>query len=467
MYFNHSTEVQEMQVGGSVVSTEVVDFLTGEIHDNPCKVNENTCDINAYDVKHLPPLSSDERKQLEISKQLKILRFALQNQSVDILSHCNVGKLYNDKNKEFSPRLFNCLRKPIPQSSTTLSTSPANLRNLFYTGLQVCGSVWICPVCMSKITERRRRQLSHLVNVAKEQGYSPMLLTLTFRHNKGQSLSFLWNKLTGEKSMYSAFSREFTVKRLFKEHGIIKPKVRTTEVLYNDVSGWHIHLHIMLMTNKQGLSKIRSLEYALRQKWCAVLSRYGLSGIPKYALNLKVGNELISNYIAKYGTREHLKQIVEDNPKWTIAHEVMKATSKYKRGIVGKDGKVHKTGLPILNLLDLASTNEEYKRAYIEYAQASYGRRSVAGLPALARFLDVPKEDYEKKDETIAKEFKQDKIVMALLTGNDLRRLVKLGKRGHVLAVYASGGVMSLKLFLDSLGCDDVTYPVLMNIEED
>ncbi len=40
----------------------------------------------------------------------------------------------------------------------------------YYRGLQVCGSVWSCPVCASKITERKRQELVKVIEQHVKRG---------------------------------------------------------------------------------------------------------------------------------------------------------------------------------------------------------------------------------------------------------------------------------------------------------
>ena len=48
-----------------------------------------------------------------------------------------------------------------------------------YSGLQTCGSVWSCPICAAKITERRRLEVQDAINQHRQAGDEVQLLTLT------------------------------------------------------------------------------------------------------------------------------------------------------------------------------------------------------------------------------------------------------------------------------------------------
>lgn len=54
-----------------------------------------------------------------------------------------------------------------------------------YSGLIVCGSVWTCPVCAAKISEKRRGELNAAIGQHQQSGGDVLLLTLTTRTRKG------------------------------------------------------------------------------------------------------------------------------------------------------------------------------------------------------------------------------------------------------------------------------------------
>ena len=65
-----------------------------------------------------------------------------------------------------------------------------------YAGLVTCGSVWMCPVCSSKIARERAEELTRLMEWNTARGGSVALMTLTMRHFRGQRLRELRRALT-------------------------------------------------------------------------------------------------------------------------------------------------------------------------------------------------------------------------------------------------------------------------------
>jgi len=82
-------------------------------------------------------------------------------------------------------RVAFCLRRPIPGRATVDVFQAPIIGSAHFGGLQVCGSVWMCPVCSAKITERRRVELQG--GLACWCGRS-VLVTFTLAHNRSECL---------------------------------------------------------------------------------------------------------------------------------------------------------------------------------------------------------------------------------------------------------------------------------------
>jgi hypothetical protein len=57
-----------------------------------------------------------------------------------------------------------------------------------YKNIQTCGSVWICPVCAAKISERRRVELVQGIETWKKAEAVVPMITLTVPHAQDQPL---------------------------------------------------------------------------------------------------------------------------------------------------------------------------------------------------------------------------------------------------------------------------------------
>ena len=137
-------------------------------------------------------------------------------------------------------RTAKCMRWRVPHQELQLLKS-AEFNKAFYSGLQVCASVWGCPVCSGKITERRRIELVGAVATAKAKGWQVFLLTLTVPHGLGDELGAMldkmmaaWRKTTNDRvgrSIRAAIGLEGTVRALEVTDG---------------ANGFHPHFHVLL-----------------------------------------------------------------------------------------------------------------------------------------------------------------------------------------------------------------------------
>ena len=106
-----------------------------------------------------------------------------------------------------------------------------------YAGLQTCGSVWSCPVCSAKVSEIRRQELNDALAVARQKGLIPVLVSLTTRHKRGDSLASLLASLKKAKQRW-ANHRGFASLRS-KNGGPLVGYITATEVTGGGVNGWH------------------------------------------------------------------------------------------------------------------------------------------------------------------------------------------------------------------------------------
>ena len=59
----------------------------------------------------------------------------------------------------------------------------------WFSGVHKCGSVWVCPVCSPRISERRRAELQTAINTGTGRGNGTVLLTQTVSHGYADTLS--------------------------------------------------------------------------------------------------------------------------------------------------------------------------------------------------------------------------------------------------------------------------------------
>lgn len=269
----------------------------------------------------------------------------------------------------------------------------------FYNGLLVCGSVWNCPVCAAKISEKRRKELQQAFDIHKSQGGHIALLTLTFSHNKFDRLKDI---LTLFSKATDRFMSGKSFQKIRDEIGMIG-RVRAMEVTYGD-NGFHPHLHIALFyTNKVNLEDIKNKMYLLYEKACA---KQGLKVNEEHGLKLDNG-EKADDYIAKHG-------------KWGLDQEMTKGHIKKA-----------KDGLSPFDFLRkyLKEEDEKYLNLFREYAQCFKGKRQLQWSQGLKQRFVLE----EKTDEQLANEMTEQADLLGLLDYDFWKKILKYEHRSYFL----------------------------------
>jgi hypothetical protein len=341
----------------------------------------------------------------------QIHRFALQSAARELLPR---------------ERVAVCLRRPIPyRPSIDVLYSPAS-RSAHFGGLQVCGSVWLCPVCSAKITERRRVELS--AGLESWSGRA-VLVTFTLQHKLADSLADLRSVLL--KSYESLRSGRWWP--AFEErHGLVG-SVRALEVTYGS-SGWHPHLHVLMFLKDE--VKIIPFEGDLKGRWGYVLGRSERYASWDYGVDVRFSDADVAAYVVKFGRES----------EWTIAHEMAK--SPVKKGRSGGRS-------PLQLLSDSLLGDEQASRLWIQYAVNFKGLKQLVWSRGLRRILGLVGD--EKTDEEIAVEQTEVAILLAQLTRDQWRVVLGNDARGELLNVAASGSCDEVVRFLRGLGIDEVS----------
>jgi hypothetical protein len=255
----------------------------------------------------------------------------------------------------------------------------AESRTAHYKGLQTCASVWACPVCSSKISEKRRAELQLAITSHKAAGGEVYLLTLTNRHARRDNLGEL---LSGQAKALGYFMRgSKSSKKWFDSLGSIGT-VRAWEVTHQDANGWHPHFHILVF-GKAGL-ELGQLQHDGFTLWanCCRLAKLEQPS-EAHGLSLQDGE-----YAAKYVG------------KWGLDYEMTKGHQK----------KAKTGGATPFDLLRrvLADSRDAKSRAlFAEFALTFKGRRQLVWSKGLkARFaVDETSDEELAEGATAGSEF--------------------------------------------------------------
>lgn len=274
-------------------------------------------------------------------------------------------------------------------------------RKAFYNGLLVCGSVWHCPVCAAKISERRRKELQQAFDIHKKNGGHIALLTLTFRHKRADKLKDILKKF-GQATSFFMSGRAY--QNIRDEMGLIG-RVRAFEVTFG-ANGFHPHAHIALFyTNDADLKQIQKQMYLL---WENALSKYGLTCTKKNGLDLQDGSSA-EEYVSKHGT-------------WGIDQELTKAHIKKAK---------KKDSLTPFDFLRkyLEEEDDKYLIWFREYAECFKGKRQLQWSQGLKKRFILE----DKSDEEVVNEKIEEADLLGSLDYEFWKNILKYEQRSHFL----------------------------------
>lgn len=294
-------------------------------------------------------------------------------------------------------------------------------------GLQCCKSVWLCPVCAAKISERRRIELAEGLNAWLQfttgERRRTLLVTFTLAHERSDDLSVVFDALKRARKLLVGGRG---AQQLKHDHGVVG-MVRALELTHG-LNGWHPHLHVLMFFDRE--VPILAFEQAIKARWSQCVGAAGRYASWEHGCDVRFSDSDISNYIAKWGKE----------PDWTTAHEMTKAVTKTGR---------RKGRTPMQLLADYLDGDEAAGRLWIQYAVNFKGERQLRWSNGLRARLGLEK---EKTDEEIAIEQEEIAVVLSSLTTGAWRIVLANDARGELLEVAARGDPAQVEAFLVQLG---------------
>lgn len=303
----------------------------------------------------------------------------------------------------------------------------SSLKKASYKNLMACGSVWNCPVCAAKISERRRIELKLALNVARSKNWGIHFVTLTVPHGIGDDLSGILSSMQGAVRRLSSgkYSIKSTLKKIDSQNEIYG-FIRAKEVTHGKKNGFHPHIHMIVFTDAN--LKSSALETIYKKSWA---NSCRLAGLPTpsdiHGCTVKDGS-FASEYISK----------------WGIEDEMTKANSK-----VSKNKGVTPFGLLRCYLDgDDEYSQEDARNLFLVYSNAFKGQRQLYWSNGLRSLLELSS---ELSDEELAsKEDDQESILLAQLTFEEWKAVRHFKQEAQVLNV-AEISQESLKFFILNL----------------
>lgn len=292
----------------------------------------------------------------------------------------------------------------------------------FFSGVEVCASPWACPVCSSKIQERRAPEIRSAVEQWAAEGGICLFVTLTVPHGVDDALAPMLGRFRAALERFRG-GRSFAV--LNSAWGRVG-LVRAFEVTWGDLNGWHPHTHELWFVRPDDL-RAWAADWMRRQGFevpigaklgmsvCQYAARAALydlwraaalsAGLPEpseaHGLDLRVAatqeemKAALADYLAKLG-----RDMPEDGrPLWGPADELARAHSKRGRGFR------RMTPFDFLR----AQFDQElsvaqrigFRELFAEYVQAFKGVAQIFWSRGLkARFAIEDKSDEETAEES-------------------------------------------------------------------
>lgn len=282
-----------------------------------------------------------------------------------------------------------------------------------FKGVMVCGLVWLCAVCGSKISERRRAELQTAIALWQAEGGQVWLATYTFSHGRHDVLAETLDKLARARKRLKKGRAFDAIRAGFGLVGTIQ----AFEITHGPAHGWHPHVHELVFVRSG--ADMGEFRRAMYEKWRSACLLSGL-GEPSWEHGFDVrGGDEAARYVSKGG--------------WGLDQEMTKGHIKDGRGKNRSPGQ----------LLDCASDpaadqahRDEAARLWLDYAAAMKGRRQLVWSKGLkARFAVA-----DLSDEEIAAQVEEDAILLARISLDDWQVIARHGLQAAVLQMAEEGG---------------------------
>ena len=294
-------------------------------------------------------------------------------------------------------------------------------------GVQCCRSVWLCPVCAAKISERRRVDLAEgldsWLTFATGERRRVLLVTFTLQHERSDDLSVVFGALKRARKLLVGGR---AAQQFGAEYSIVG-MVRALELTHGQ-NGWHPHLHVLYFFNWD--VPILPFEQAIKARWSDCVSAAGRYASWEHGCDVRFSDSDISNYVAKWGK----------DPAWTTAHEMTKGVAKVAR---------RKGRTPMQLLSDFLEGDAAAGRLWLQYAVNLKGERQLRWSNGLRDRCGLTA---DKTDDELAIEQDEVAIILASLTTGAWRVVLANDARGQLLECAASGDPAQVETFLARLG---------------
>jgi hypothetical protein len=323
-------------------------------------------------------------------------------------------------------RLHSCLRFRHALAETVDIRFSEEYQRAFYAGLQTCGSVWQCPICAAKISERRRGEVSQALDTCLREGGRAFLVTLTVSHGVGDDLRRVLSQVREARAKWRKGKMWDKWMRRLGFIGSIRSLENT-----HGANGFHPHTHeLFLLSADPDEADVIEFERWASAKWRRCVEQVG-GWANEHGFNLQ-RDMSDATYLDK-------------DAEWNFSHEVTKSNLKNSHS---------KSGRSMNRLLhEAAEGDHEAGRLWAIYAKTFKGQRHIVWSDGLKkRYLP----DVEQLSDEEAAQVAEDDAtqLLASLEGSEFQKVVRLGLRGEVLDLAGQGDAFLLREYLAVLDVD-------------
>jgi hypothetical protein len=271
---------------------------------------------------------------------------------------------------------------------------PEDPRVAHYAGVQLCGCVWLCPVCGPNIRQKRAVELDRAAVqwIDRYGAGSVMLLTLTLPHDEGERLTTVLGALQkGRAALMSGRGWQELKARFGLAH-----YVRAHDFTFG-FNGWHPHDHDVLFSRRVlAAGELEELRELLAARWGdAVARQYRRRPSLEHGVQLEQARSLkdVNRYVCQVVVGSEDRFADDIIP---VAYEVTRGDLKTSR----RSG--HLTPWELLELTQDRRQRDDAAELWLEYERGTKGVHAIQWSRGLRRELALEPE--QSDEELVAQE---------------------------------------------------------------
>lgn len=347
--------------------------------------------------------------QEEKARGARILRFFLQSVAAQIL---------------VNERVVECLQAVVPGKEFVNILYAPKFKRAHFGNLITCASVWACPVCAVKITERRKEEFSPAIDLWQAERGDLISAAFTLQHDRATSLKSTKAMLASAFRKLQGGNKWIYLK---KRLGIVGYIVGN-ESPWGAKNGWHPHKHVLYLTDRRLTpGELEATREEISDRFENYVSELGGFVHPDIGVHFDL--------VEPYQNKDYIF-------KWGAIEEITKGPVKKGKGNL----------LAPFQLLEWYGISRENLplELFKEYFEVHKGCHQLDYSSKLRELLGLEKK--EKSDSEVAAEQDEEAYILAQLARDAWRIVCQKGKRGELLEIASSGEFDRIFEYLEKLG---------------